>query len=270
MPAERRWPGFLRGLKAPNLNPKTVAVSAAGLVLLLAVYLGWQRIYEHHVTNGVGYVYASQLQVDAKADVGAKKAAFFALMRPIIVAENESIAELRQRLIAAREAGEVPAWAGAAAHAYGVEWTGKEWQALLKRVDTAPLALALAQSAKESNWGQSRFAQQGNNMFGQWCFRAGCGMVPRDRKAGKKHKVARYDTVNASVRSYLKNLNTSPAYWVLREIRWQARRQGRKPTASLLAAGLGRYSEQGSAYIDDIRAIIEKNRALMLAADAGD
>ena len=109
---------------------------------------------------------------------------------------------------------------------------------MLKRVDITPLLLVLAQSANESNWGQSRFARQGNNMFGQWCFRKGCGLVPNRRESGKQHEVAAFETVNASVRSYLNNINSSRAYGRLRDLRQRARRRGERPTAEDLAAGL--------------------------------
>ena len=83
---------------------------------------------------------------------------------------------------------------------YNVKWsTGKDsWKKLLERVDAVALEVALAQSANESAWGQSRFAKQGNNFFGQWCYRKGCGIVPKKRDKGGRHEVAKFKSVNAA------------------------------------------------------------------------
>lgn len=245
--------------------------------LAVLAYVGWQKAHEDYVTGGVGYIQAAALRFDDAMDIRTRKAAFFAFLRPVIMAENRRIEMLRRNLLSARKAGVSPSWVRAMAADYRIAWTrtgtgtgtGTEWDALLRRVDTVPLLLALAQAANESNWGQSRFAQQGNNMFGQWCFKPGCGLVPERRTPGKKHEVAKYDTVNASVRSHLRNINTGAAYRLLRDLRRLARRQGRAPDAFHLAAGLGLYSERGADYVNDIRALIRDNRALMLGPEAG-
>ena len=236
---------------------------------LAVIYLAGQQIYRHVTREEVRHVQARELHFDDDVDVQARKTAFFAFMRPIIEAENRRIQVLRQRLIAARKVGGKPVWVAAVAADYRLKWTGAEWQALLRRVDTAPLPLVLAQSANETNWGRSRFARQGNNMFGQWCFKPGCGLVPKRRTVGKSHEVASYATVNASIRAYLHNINTSPAYRLLRDLRQRARRQGKEPTASQMAGGLANYSERGAAYVKDIRAMIKSNRALMIGSGRG-
>ncbi len=249
---------------------RNIVFLLAAAILVLLAYLGGQKAYEDYATGGIGYVRAVDQRFDDAMDRRARKMAFFAFLRPVVMAENRRIEGLRRNLIAMRTAGLTAAWVRAAAKDYGIAWTGAgtgaEWKALLQRVDTMPLLLALAQSAIETNWGQSRFARQGNNMFGQWCFKAGCGLVPGKRASGKKHEVAAYDTVNASVRAYLKNINTGAAYRGLRDIRLQARSQGKEPSAIILATGLARYSEQGSAYVDKIQAMIQNNRSLMLDA----
>lgn len=256
---------WIRRISGGRIAARDVGI-LAGLAIALGVtgLIGYSQ-YESRVTKGVGFVQASEMPVEDTVDVRAKKKAFFDFMRPIVKAENARIRETRERLIAAREANETPGWIADVAARYKVEWTGEEWTLLLKRVDAVPLPLVLAQAANESSWGQSRFAQRGNNMFGQWCFSEGCGIVPNRRDSGKSHEVAAYDTVNASVRSYLRNINTTGAYRGLREIRWQARQQGRSASAAELAAGLSRYSERGSEYVSEIRAMIRTNRSLMLA-----
>ncbi len=130
------------------------------------------------------------------------------------------------------------------------------WSHLLLRVDVIPPGLALAQAANESGWGTSRFAQQGNNLFGQWCFTAGCGLVPRDRQAGAQYEVKAFKTVRAAVRAYVYNLNTNAAYQHLRLIRQQLRVQGLPLSSTDLAAGLDQYSQKGAAYAQLIQSII--------------
>lgn len=196
-------------------------------------------------------------------DTKVRKAKFFAALRPIIREENGRIAELRGRLIAAHAAHETPMWVADLARSYKIKWTGQEWDALLARVDTVPMMLVLAQAANESSWGRSRFAQEGNNLFGMWCYRPGCGIIPARREVGKTHEVAAYRTVNASVRAYLHTINTVRAYVPLRKMRAGMRTKGKRLDAVKLAGGLMRYSERGQDYIDEVRAMIRVNAKLM-------
>jgi Bax protein len=138
------------------------------------------------------------------------------------------------------------------------------WTSLIHRVDIVPVPLALAQSANESNWGTSRFAQQGNNFFGLWCFVEGCGLVPARRDKGATHEVASFKSVEESVAYYILNLNTLMAYQPLRTIRRQHRDQGKTLTGSAMAAGLINYSERGEDYVQDIQTMIRINKPLML------
>ncbi len=130
---------------------------------------------------------------------------------------------------------------------------------LLVRVDVVPASLALAQAANESAWGRSRFAREGNNLFGIWCFTQGCGIVPKNRNKGATHEVAHYDSIAGSVRDYLWNLNAHPSYAMLRDLRMRERQAGRELTATALAPGLMSYSELGSVYIHRIEAIVFAN-----------
>ncbi len=130
---------------------------------------------------------------------------------------------------------------------------------LLHRVDILPPSLVLAQAATESGWGTSRFAREGNNLFGQRTFRTGNGIVPSNRPEGETHEVKRFGTLFASVRSYMRNLNTHNAYRGLRELRAKLRRSGHPLGGVQLASGLEAYSTRSHDYIDDIRAIIRAN-----------
>jgi Bax protein len=122
-----------------------------------------------------------------------------------------------------------------------------------------PPSLALAQAASESGWGTSRFAREGNNYFGEWCFSEGCGLIPGRRGAEQTHEVEVFPTVEAAVDSYFRNLNRVAVYEPLRETRARARAAGRPITGEALAAGLERYSERGTVYIEEVRSIISYN-----------
>lgn len=132
-------------------------------------------------------------------------------------------------------------------------------ETLLSRVDIVPPSLALAQAAAESAWGQSRFAREANNLFGQWCFSKGCGLVPRRRPAGMTHEVASYPSWQKSVRAYFLNLNSHPAYQPLRDIRLQQRQKNRVLPGELLAQGLVKYSARGTTYVESLQQIIRVN-----------
>jgi Bax protein len=131
---------------------------------------------------------------------------------------------------------------------------------LLKRVDVIPPSLVLAQAANESAWGTSRFAREGNNLFGQWTFKPGTGIVPEDRPPGATYEVRKFTTLYDSVRSYMNNLNTHGAYLELREIRSTLRRKGSSLTGIALAKGLRHYSIREQEYIDEIDEMIRQNR----------
>ncbi len=130
------------------------------------------------------------------------------------------------------------------------------WNSLLKRVDILPLELALTQAAKESGWGSSRFARRGNNLFGQWCFSKGCGLVPSGREPGATHEVQKFDSVKHSVRSYIRNLNTNTAYSDFRNLRLVHRQMGITPDGYSLVSELPKYSSRGEEYVDEVRTMI--------------
>ena len=139
-------------------------------------------------------------------------------------------------------------------------------EVLLLRVDTIPAELALAQAANESAWGTSRFSQQANNLFGEWTFIQGTGLIPEGRPEGATYEVRRFENVYESVRSYLQNLNTHFAYKELRQIRAEARHAGERLDGSKLAEGLFRYSIRGDEYVKDLQSLIRSNRLTRFAA----
>ena len=209
---------------------------------------------------------ADDLDMSNIIDVNDKKQRFFDFMRPIIIDENARILKLREKLLAAKENNNNKSFVAHIAKTYTVNWDKKNenWDKLLERVDTVALELSLAQSADESAWGQSRFAMQGNNFFGQWCYTKGCGIVPSERNRGSTHEVAKFNSVNDSVRSYIKTINTGRVYALLRKIRRENRAAGKQPDAKAQAGGLIKYSQRREKYVKEIRAMIQVNKKLML------
>lgn len=200
------------------------------------------------------------------ADTDEKKAAFFDFLFPRIVLANSRILLEREYLdaLAAKSqfTGKEKQWLKNEAKRLRVDPApaGKAQIAKLKRrLDVIPPSLIMAQAANESAWGTSRFAVDGNNLFGQWCFTAGCGLVPLSRVSGASHEVAKFSSPYRSVRAYIQNLNRHPAYQPLRDIRLTDRKQQEPLSGRELAAGLELYSERGEEYVGEITAMIRHN-----------
>ena len=130
------------------------------------------------------------------------------------------------------------------------------WLTLMNRVDIIPPSLVIAQAINESAWGTSRFASEGNNYFGQWCFSPGCGLIPRQRSSGQFFEVQRYSDSLSSVWSYVNNLNTFDAYQDFRARRALLRKEGQAVIGLELIGTLSSYSEVKGDYIDRITGII--------------
>ena len=202
-------------------------------------------------------------------DVREKKEAFFATLYPIIQAENNHVLQLRKLINMLRSipiaklSTKQQVWLLNISKNYKLasEYIDNDtFDELLKRVDYVPPSLALTQAAIESGWGTSRFAKQGNNLFGQWCFSEGCGMVPSSRESGKGHEVAKFASINLSVRSYILNLNTHDSYNELRQNRAFLRQQEASFTGVTLAKTLTEYSEEGKQYVAKVTEFIKQNK----------
>lgn len=207
-------------------------------------------------------------------DTAKRKAAFFDYLQPFIDRENSRLHKIRQQLLTLQQQ-----------QAQGYRFTLEEYafvfslfdefkvdyqeadatglKELLLRVDEIPDGLVLNQAAKESGWGSSRFAIEGYNFFGQWCFKANCGFVPSKRSPGKYHEVAKFSDIAASVNAYFYNLNTFYVYDDLRAIRAEVRQLEQAVSAQKLALGLKRYSERGDQYVLEIQTMIVSNSKFM-------
>jgi Bax protein len=194
-----------------------------------------------------------------------RKRAFIMILLPLVLLENGRVLRDRSRLleIKARRTGGQPvasrdrAWLERLALAYGLE--SVDLKELTGRVDAVPASLAIAQAAIESGWGTSRFAVQGNALFGQWADEGRRTMVPSQREAERRHAIRRFKTLGHSVRAYLRNLNTPRAYRAFR-LRRAKLRAGNLPLDGVaLAQELISYSQQGPAYVRALHRLIVKN-----------
>ena len=130
---------------------------------------------------------------------------------------------------------------------------------LVERVDIIPTSIALAQAAKESGWGTSRFALEGNAIFGQWTW-SGNGIAPLDRESNKNHKILKFPILRASVKAYKNKLNTHRSYSKFREKRLNLRENKKKISGLELTETLNNYAQTGSEYTKILNQIIKQNR----------
>ncbi|MCZ2723246.1 glucosaminidase domain-containing protein [Marinomonas sp. 15G1-11] len=201
-------------------------------------------------------------------DIRERKDAFFNYLLPFVIEKNSLLVRDREKIYTILASEEPPSredkrWLKALREIFKLEkvdvYTHESISELLLYVDIIPESLVLAQAANESAWGTSRFALEGNNYFGQWCFRKGCGLVPEQRDDEAEHEVRRFKNARQSVFAYIDNLNINRAYADLREKRSELRQNGQEITGLTLASGLHSYSERGQDYIDEIESLISYN-----------
>ncbi len=190
-----------------------------------------------------------------------QKDSFIKIVLPLILASNEEIRKRREAIKRALENGDratLEKWA----KLYKIDGTDQDNEAvmtrLLERADTIPVALALAQAAVESGWGTSRFAIQGNALFGQWAWRDRAGIRPLDA-SNDRAVVRSFGSLLGSVRAYMHNLNTHSHYQKFREARLALRNRPKVGEAQMLVKYLDRYAEIGHAYVKKLEVLIRSN-----------
>lgn len=213
--------------------------------------------------------------------VAHKKEIFYRAMLPLVLHANSMVLDRRARLLEAKRAFESGAdiapesleqlRSGAVllrvmdaenAAKLGPDHAdfAKVLDELLYKIDIIPAGLALGQAAYESGYGTSRFAVEGNALFGQWTY-GGQGMVPeQQRQSLGDHRIATFDWPFDSVRGYFINLMSHPAYEEFRRLRAEARAAGRPLESLQLADGLVSYSERGQEYVDTLKGMIRVNK----------
>ena len=189
-----------------------------------------------------------------------RKELFLQIVLPLVLEENNKIKLDRIKLfsiINKSSNSEVEKkWLNKKYKQYGVN--SKDLSTLKIRMDEIPTSLALAQAAKETGWGTSRFALEGNALFGQWTW-SGEGLKPKDSDSSEGHKVMKFNILQASVRAYQRNLNTHKSYKEFRKARAELRSEGKELDSIILSEHLDKYAETGTKYVEILQKIIEQN-----------
>ena len=270
-------------------HPQLVAVSAVDDRLLRYRLVGADslgdarldeggRLFFHLRADSTRTARALMQRVDAAAslvsmppDIGQlpvpqKKAFFFSILLPIVQFHNETVLARRQRLVSLSKGGSDPSFLQAMAEYYALDRSVTELSTradslreLLRRVDVLPPSLVLAQGAIESGWGTSRFAREGNNLYGQRVWRSDLQGMAATGVQTSRFRLAVYSSIAASVRSYMRNLNTHPSYEELRGLRADARARKERIGGQVLAEGLMSYSTRGEEYVVDVQRLIRSN-----------
>ena len=189
-----------------------------------------------------------------------RKNLFIQIILPLIIEENLKIKLDRKKLFVILNKNNNTKsdleWIGKKFKQYGV--SKNDFPTLKTRMDEVPVSLAIAQAAKETGWGTSRFAQKGNALFGQWTW-SGDGIKPAGAEIDSTHKVASFKVLKASVKAYLRNLNTHPSYKKFRKERAIQRDNDEKLNSLELVKYLDKYAETGIEYTKILSKIIRQN-----------
>ncbi len=194
------------------------------------------------------------------SNIKKRKNMFIKIILPLIVKENTKIKIDRKRLFVILNKNSnsdiEKKWLEKKYKQYGVK--KNDLSTLKIRMDVIPVSLAIAQAAKETGWGTSRFALKGNALFGQWTW-SGDGLKPKNAEKGKDHKVMKFHSLQLSVRAYLRNLNTHSSYKNLRKARTMLRNNDNPLDSLILSKYLDKYAEIGDQYVDVLKKIIIQN-----------
>ena len=248
-------PSQVKELVLPNLNLKTDTV----LSLFEDVEYDLKQVrYQKKVKP----IYFTQFpkDLDEIKDTQLKKETFIKIVLPLVVAENDKILNDRMKLkkIVSKKmtSDKEKLWLRQKLREYKVK--NSDMKELQKRMDIIPVSIALAQAAKESGWGTSRFALEGNAIFGQWTW-TGQGIEPLNKGKHEGHKILRFPILRASVKAYKNNLNTHKVYSEFREKRSKLRKRNRKIKGTELTDTLDKYAQTGKEYTKILEQIINQN-----------
>jgi Bax protein len=194
-------------------------------------------------------------------NVKKRKEFFIQIVLPLIIQENNNIRLDRKILFKiinkSNNTTSEKKWLEKKYKQYGV--SSKDLSVLKIRMDEIPTSLAIAQAAKETGWGTSRFAQEGNALYGQWTW-SDKGLKPKDAEKGKGHKVMKFNVLQASVRAYQRNLNTHSTYKDFRKARAEFRDLNKPLDSMELSKYLNKYAETGNQYVEVLQKIIMQNK----------
>jgi len=191
-------------------------------------------------------------------DINELKETFFNYLLPEIKRKNKEILEIRKKI---RE-GSLPKHTLKQLHSRYLVEEGNV-SLLLDKIDIIPASLVLSQAALESNWGRSRFAKFYNNYFGLWCFKKGCGVIPKQRAKDATHEVAKFSTLQKGLDYYFLSINRNKLYETFRKIRKEMRHNKKNISGLSLSEGLSSYAEIGYDYVERIKKIIRVNELVI-------
>ncbi len=242
----------------PNLNLKTETV----LNLFKDVEYDLGKVRSQKLVKPI-YFTQFPRDLDALQSTKLKKETFIKIVLPLIVAENERILEDREKLLVLSNKKFTTDLEKQWIRQKLLEYKVKKGnlKELIVRMDIIPTSIALAQAAKESGWGTSRFALEGNAIFGQWTW-SGQGIAPLDRESNKNHKILKFPILRASVKAYQNNLNTHKSYSKFRQKRLTLRDKNKKIKGLELTETLNNYAQTGSEYTKKLNQIIKQNRLM--------
>ena len=207
-------------------------------------------------------IYLTKLPKDLKKikSTNKRKETFIKIVMPLILIENEKIIEDRNKLfkILSKQSNSMgeKVWLKRRFKDYDIK--GEDISELKLRLDIIPTSIAIAQAAKESGWGTSRFALEGNAMYGQWTW-GGDGIEPSQKDKKKEHKILKFPKLQSSVSAYMKNLNTHRGYSEFRKERSKIREKNKTVEGIDLVKYLYNYAQTGSEYVKILKKIIEQN-----------
>ena len=207
-------------------------------------------------------IYLSKLPKDLKKikSTNKRKETFIKIVMPLILIENEKIIEDRKKLfkILGKQSNTMgeKVWLKRRFKDYDIK--GEDISELKLRLDIIPTSIAIAQAAKESGWGTSRFALEGNAMYGQWTW-GGDGIEPSQKDKKKEHKILKFPKLQSSVSAYMKNLNTHRGYSEFRKERSKIREKNKTVEGIDLVKYLYNYAQTGSEYVKILKKIIQQN-----------
>jgi Bax protein len=242
----------------PNLNLKTETV----LNLFKDVEYDLGKVRSQKLVKPI-YFTQFPRDLDELQSTKLKKETFIKIVLPLIVAENERILADRKKLLFLKDKKFTTDLEKQWIRQKLLEYKIKKGnlKELIIRMDIIPTSIALAQAAKESGWGTSRFALEGNAIFGQWTW-SGQGIAPLDRESNKNHKILKFPILRASVKAYQNNLNTHKSYSKFRQKRLTLRDKNKKIKGLELTETLNNYAQTGSEYTKILNQIIRQNRLM--------
>tara|TARA_B110000259_G_scaffold185983_1_gene236188 strand:- start:336 stop:1493 length:1158 start_codon:yes stop_codon:yes gene_type:complete len=189
-----------------------------------------------------------------------RKNLFIQIILPLVIKENNYIKLDRKKLFSILNKNNNTRaeknWLGSKFKQYGV--VNNDLSTLKIRMDEVPISMTIAQAAKETGWGTSRFAQEGNALFGQWTW-SGVGIKPLSADDNTTHKVMKFNVLQASVKAYQRNLNTHSSYRDFRRARAELRDKKKKLDSIILSEYLDKYAETGKKYVKILQQIIKQN-----------